>query len=66
MRFSFRAALTTPRSLFSGELTDRERAVIAEGSRARYAAETVMRDLVRARLDDDSVRPGEQRALFRS
>jgi hypothetical protein len=26
---------------------------------ARYSAETVMRDLVRARLDDDSVRPGE-------
>ena len=54
----FSAVLTTPRSLFSGELTHRERAVIAEGSRARYAPETVMRDHVRARLDDDSIRPG--------
>jgi hypothetical protein len=46
------------------ELTDAERAVIAAGDRARYAAETAMRALVRSRLEATEPRAGDQLVLF--
>jgi hypothetical protein len=46
------------------ELSDAERAVIAAGDRARHAAETAMRALVRTRLDAAEPREGDQLVLF--